>query len=162
MVNLPAFFHIYLQQIASVWWSISVWWQTWFWCPASPVIWILLKLAFEVANYRTGSMLGSFESTFCGGCLMGFLGRGVGGWGRGGSKQPACLTWEAPCRYYRRHQMGKRKEGAAVCGSYENCSVETGWLQHCNTQHPTTVQCQSHRHSPFLIFSQLHAWNWDN
>lgn len=26
-------------------------------------------------------MLGSFESTFCGGCLMGFLGRGVGGAG---------------------------------------------------------------------------------
>lgn len=117
----------------------------------SPVIWILFKLAFEVANYQTGSMLRSFESTFCAGCLV------------GGSQEGCQCYWREVQRVWRddmkgaansRHAIrerphvctisgirwGRGRGGglAAVCGSYENCSVlKPG---DCNTALPDIPQ----------------------
>lgn len=53
-----------------------------------------------MANYWTGSVLGSFESTFCAGCLVGVPGEGVAvvmvrddvGFGGDSSEQPASNT----------------------------------------------------------------------
>lgn len=93
---------------------------------------MLLKLPFEVANYLTDSMLRSFVSTFCTGCLVGVPGGGssigerwcrVGGGTGGASEQPACNERPHVCTISAIRRERGRRGVVAACGSYENCSV---------------------------------------
>lgn len=84
-------------------------------------------------------MLRSFESTFCAGCLVGgprrganAIGkryRGVGGMIWRGQKTAGMQYVRSPMSVLSVASDGKEEEGggrgglAAVCGSYENCSV---------------------------------------
>lgn len=133
-----------------------------------PIIWILLKWAFEVANYWTGSKLGSFESTFCAGCLVGVprgadtIGErwcGVGGGGVWG------WQWTAGVQYVRgpmstisgiRRERGRRGGGSCVRQLWELQCVETVTATlHNLTSHNHAHQ--SHWHSLFLFFSQSYT-----
>lgn len=127
-----------------------------------PIIWILLKWAFEVANYWTGSMLRSFEFHLLRRVSVGGP-RGwrwywwvvVWGWGEGeGCEQPACNTWEAPCLHYQWHQTGKRKGGwgGELCAAVMRTAVcwnRVTAMLHNNTQSNTI----SHTDTLFSSFS---------
>lgn len=86
-------------------------------------------------NCWTDSMLRSFESTFCTGCLVGVPGGGGGigerwcrvGRGLGVAVNSRHAIRERPhvCTISGIRRERGRRGVVAACGSYENCSVET-------------------------------------
>lgn len=86
-----------------------------------------------MANYLTDSMLRSFESTFCTGCLEGVPGgggsigerwcRAVGGLGVAANSRHAIRERPHVCTISGIRRERGRRGAVAACGSYENCSV---------------------------------------
>lgn len=120
------------------------------------IIWILLKWAFEVTNYCTvfWIYLLQWQSGRGPRGMVAVLVRSGGGRFGGGSEQPACNTWEAPCLHYQWHQTGKRKEGGSSC-------VRQLWeLQCVETLTATLHKLTSHNHALsvtlILFFPLLH------
>lgn len=125
-----------------------------------PIIWILLKWAFEVANYRTGRMLGSFKSTFCGGFLMGVLGwGGVGGGVAANSRHavrerpPVCIIDSIRWERGRRGQRCAAVMRTAVCWNRV-----TATLQHPTSHHRAVSVTLTLSFPLFLTVTYTKQW----
>lgn len=102
-----------------------------------PIIWILLKWVFEVANYWAVCS-SPLNYTFCAGCLLG-VPRG-GGIGERWCGVVGGGQWTAGMQYVRgpmsalsvasdgKEEGGGWRWGWRLCGSYENCSVLKQWV----------------------------------